>query len=143
MPMLERAITIHAPVERVFDFVDDPKNLPKIWPSLYEIKSVKRLPNGGHSFDWLYNMAGQHLEGKVETVERVAYKRIVDKALGGIETRFVWTFQGENGTTKVKFEADYEVPPKYFPREEMPFVLRRNEFEADTLLANLKAKFEA
>lgn len=33
-------------------------------------------------------------------------------------------------------------PEKFFGNEERPFVMRRNEFEAETLLSNLKAKLE-
>jgi hypothetical protein len=77
-----------------------------------------------------------------ETYERVPYERIVERAKGDVESVFTWTFHGENGKTKVKFEADYELPEKFFGRTEWPFVMRRNEFEAETLLSNLKAKLE-
>ena len=142
MPILEKAITIKAPVDRVFKFVSDPVNLPQIWPSLFEIKGVRTLPNGGHKFEWLYNMAGQKVEGTVETLEHVPNERIVDKAIGDVESVFTWKFHGENGTTKVEFLADYKTPMPFLDPKDERFVLKRNEFEAYALLENLKARFE-
>ena len=142
MPILERDITIEAPVGAVFGFIDDPVNLPKIWPSLYEIKDVAMLPNGGHEFAWLYNMAGRSVQGKTETLERVVNERIVDKTVGDIESKLTWRFQGKNGQTRVVFKAEYETP-KPLPAEELEFFVRRNELEADVLLESLKAKLES
>ena len=141
MPILEKDITIKASVDRVFGFVDEPTNLPKIWPSLYEINGVSTLPNGGHRFAWLYNMAGRQVEGKTETLEHIVNERIVDKTMGDIEGTLTWRFQGENGQTRVIFKAEYETP-KPLPKEEMRFFVRQSELEADVLLESLRAKLE-
>jgi hypothetical protein len=61
----------------VFGFVDEPANLAKIWPSPYEVKRVPELPNGGHRFSGLYNVAGRKCECETETLERVVGERIV------------------------------------------------------------------
>ena len=140
MEVLEKTVTIKAPVDTVFKFVDDPVNHPKIWPSLYEIKDVATLPNGGHRFAWLYNMAGRKVEGKTETLEHVVNERIVDKTMGEIESTLTWKFLGENGETKVFFKAEYETPT--LPKEEMRFFTKRSELEAGVLLESLKARFE-
>ena len=119
----------------------EPKHLPEIWPSLYEVKEVVTLPKGGHKFAWFYNMAGKRVEGTTETFEWFPNKSFVDKTKGDIEATFAWKFFPENGYTKIELEADY-MPPTFFPKEELPFVMRRNEFEADLILENLKARFE-
>jgi uncharacterized membrane protein len=142
VPVFEKSITIQAPVAEVFEYLDDPVHLPEIWPSLYEVKDVQRLPNEGRKFTWFYNLAGKKVEGKAETIERVVHEKIVDKTIGGIDSVFTWEFMGHNGTTMVKLHADYKTPlPAVEPKLE-PFLLRRNEFEADVLLENLKARFE-
>ena len=87
-------------------------------------------------------MAGKRIIGETETYEHVANKRIVDKAKGDLESTFVWTFDGENGTTKVNFEADYTTPMPFLAPKDEKFFLHRNELEADTLLSNLKARLE-
>jgi uncharacterized protein YndB with AHSA1/START domain len=47
MAKLEKSITINAPAEKVFGYINVPTNLPEIWPSMVEAKDVQRLPNGG------------------------------------------------------------------------------------------------
>ena len=42
----ETTITINASVEKVFAYVNEPTNLPEVWPSMVEVKDVQRLPNG-------------------------------------------------------------------------------------------------
>ena len=62
-----KTITIKAPVEKVFDYLSEPTNLPEIWPSLVEIKDVQKLPSGGNRNRWVYKMAGIRLEGTSES----------------------------------------------------------------------------
>jgi ligand-binding SRPBCC domain-containing protein len=140
MPKLMKQITVNAPLEKVFAYIDKPANLPQIWPSLFEVKDVTPLPNGGHKFVWLYNMAGLPYKGFAETYEYIDGKRIVDRTTGDFESVFTWNLKGENGTTEVIFEHEYPVPPA-FAKEES-FFLKRSEYEAGTLLDNLKAKLE-
>lgn len=140
MPKVKKEMVVRAPLEDVFAYVDTPANLPEIWPSLFQVKDVQKLPNGGHKFRWLYNMAGMPSKGEFETIEHVDYQRIVEHSKGDIEGTFTWTFRGENGNTKVAFEADYATPP--YGKELESFIVRRGEYEADALLANLKARLE-
>ena len=60
----------------------------------------------------------------------------------GFEGKYAWKFFGENGFTKIEFEADFELPTT-FKKEDRTFVMRRTEFDADALMSNLKAKFES
>jgi uncharacterized protein YndB with AHSA1/START domain len=142
VPTLQKSVTVKAPVDKVFKYIGEPQHLPEIWPSLFEVMDVKTLPTGGHTFAWNYNMAGNRFKGTTKTFEWVPYERIVDKTSGDIESTFAWTFHGENGFTKIEFEADYTTPT-FFDKKEIPFIMRRNELEADTLLNNLKARFES
>ena len=45
MVKLEKSIMIKAPVERVFSFMADPKNLPEVWPSMVEVKDIQPAPS--------------------------------------------------------------------------------------------------
>ena len=38
MPKFHKEVTIQAPVENVFQYLDSPTNLPEVWPSFYEVK---------------------------------------------------------------------------------------------------------
>lgn len=143
MARIERTVTINAPVEKVFTYLTEPTNLPEIWPSLMEVKDVQRLPEGvGSSYHWVYKMAGMRFEGMSETTEFVPNRRAVIKNTGGIPSTFVWTYQPEDGGTKLTVEVDYTPPVTPLGKLLEPFILKTNEHEADVLLANLKARME-
>ena len=143
MAKVEKTITINAPIEKVFGYVEEPTNLPEIWPSLVEAKDVQRLPNGGTSFRWVYKMAGVRFEGTSEDTDYVANQRVVSKTKGGIESTVTWTFQPEAGGTKVTYEAEYTVPIPLLGKLAEAFIVKQNEREAELILANLKARMEA
>ena len=63
MAKVETTITITAPVEKIFNYIQEMTNLPEIWPSLVQITDIKQLPNGGFSNRFVYKMAGIRLEG--------------------------------------------------------------------------------
>jgi uncharacterized membrane protein len=141
MLKLHKQIVVKAPVDRVFGYIEKPENLPQIWPSLYEVSKVETIPNGGHRFAWLYNMIGTPINGMVETFKYESQKLIVDKATGDVDGTFQWTFAGENGTTEVTFDAEYE-QKGFLPEQDLTFFERRNEVEAEAILSNLKARLE-
>ena len=139
----ETSVQINAPVERVFAFMNDPANLPEIWPSYVEVKDVTRLPNGGTSFRYVYKMAGIRLEGTSEDIECVPNERTVNKSKGGIEATQVYTFKPEAGGTKFTWAVEYTVPVPLLGRLAEAIVLKMNEREMNLVMANLKARMEA
>lgn len=143
MAKVERSITINAPVEKVFAYIDEPTNLLEIWPSMVGAKDVQRLPSGGTNFGWVYKMAGMRFEGISEQAEWVANERMVAKTKDGIASTITWMFQPEDGGTKVTFEAEYTVPIPLLGKLAEAFIVKVNEHEAELLLANLKARMEA
>jgi uncharacterized membrane protein len=143
MEKLTRAITINAPVQKVFQYWEEPTNRPEIWPSLVEVKDVQPLPNGGTSYPWVYKMAGMLLKGTSETTNYVANERLEEKNEGGIESKFTWTFQPEDVGTRVHVDVEYTVPVPVLGKLAERIIVKQNEREADTVLANLKARMEA
>ena len=100
MGTMKKSITINAPVEKVFEYAENPENYPEIWPSLVEVKNIKELPNGGHSFDWVYKMAGMRLNGSSENIEYVPNERTAARTSGGIESTVTWEYQPVDDGTK-------------------------------------------
>ena len=144
MAKVEKAITIDAPVEKVFDYLVEVTNLPEIWPSMAEVKDVERLPNGASNFGWVYKMAGVRFEGTTETIEFIPNQRTVTKNKSGIEGTITFTFQPEaGGGAKITFEAEYTVPIPLLGKLAEAVIIKQNESEAEELLTNLKAKIEA
>ena len=52
MAKLVKSVTIHAPVDKVFNYMTEPANLLEIWPSMVEVTNARREPDGSHSFQW-------------------------------------------------------------------------------------------
>lgn len=143
MAKIQKSIDINAPVEQVFDYVDDPANLPEVWPSLVEIKDVEPLPGGGHKYRWVYKMAGMHFEGTGQDTEFAPPRRVVATNKGGIESTLTWTFDSTAGGTTVNLEVAYSVPLPLLSRLAEAFIIRQNEREMELLLVNLKSRLEA
>ena len=144
MPKIERSITINAPVEKVFAYVNDPNNLPEIWPSMVEVKEVNQLPEGvGSSYQWVYKMAGMRFKGTCEVTEYVENQRIVAKDKGGIESTRTTILQPEAGGTKYTSVVEYTVPIPLLGKLAEAFIRRQNENEADVFMSNLKDRMES
>ena len=58
MTIINKALVIKAPPDKIFDFVIKSSNLIRLWPSLLEITNEKSLPNGGYCANYKYKMAG-------------------------------------------------------------------------------------
>lgn len=74
--------------------------------------------------------------------ELVQDQRVVTTRAGGIPSRFVWTYQPENGGTKLTVDIEYTVPMLLLGKLAEAAIVRMNDREADTLLANLKIRME-
>lgn len=142
MAKLERTITINAPVEKVYEYMMQPTNLPGIWPSMIEVKDLNNVENVGGSFNWVYKMAGRNFEGKTEFVEVIPCERVVTKTVGGIPSTFTWKYEPADGATKLSVQVEYTVPVPLLGKLAEAVIVKQNEHEMDTLLANLKARTE-
>ena len=143
MATVNKSITINAPIEKVFKYSAEPSNLPEIWPSMIEAKDIQPLPNGGNKFRWVYKMAGIRIEGISEHTEFIPNQRSVSKTEGGVESEIIWEYQSEGEATTVTFRAEYTVPIPLLGKLAETFIVKQNNNEAETLLANLKARMEA
>ena len=140
MATIRRSISIHAPVDRVFDYVADPTHLPEVWPSLVEVRNVEDHPTG-KSFDWDYKLLGMRIHGHSDPVELIKNERQVTRAVRGIPNTFRWLYTSHGDETELALEVDYESPLPGHVGERV--IGRINEREAETLLSNLKHKLEA
>jgi uncharacterized membrane protein len=140
---VQQTILINAPVEEVFAFVENPSNLPDLWPSLERITHVERQPNGWYSANYVYRIAGMRFEGHTDLIEYVPNQRIITRSKAGVEGTLGWIFQSEGGGTRLTIEADYTASVPVVGKIAEALLVRQHEQEAKILLANIKAKLEA
>ena len=138
-----RDIRVDTPVEKVFDFLLDPNNLPEIWPNIIEVKNVKRSKDSeGFNFNWTYKMSGLPFEGKCETIEYTRYERLVVKSNKALDSTITWRFQPSGRETHVTLRFEYQIPSSLLKRMKEEIVIQENEHEVDALLQNLKSRLE-
>ncbi len=110
MVTIGEAVTINAPVDKIFDYISTPNNLPEFWPSLVEVTDIKSLPKGGYKGRYVYKMAGIHLRGTGEYTEIVPNESLVIMTKGGINSVLTWTFRSQANRTRVGLTVNYEIP---------------------------------
>jgi uncharacterized protein YndB with AHSA1/START domain len=133
---------IEAPPAKIFGWLTAPEHLLEIWPSMVEESNVQTKPDGAHSFDWTYKMAGVKFHGHCDTVEVERDRLILDRNKSGIPSTFRWTFEPHGSGTDVALEIEYEMPGQLLGRLAAPFLRGLNEREADALVHNLKERME-
>ena len=143
MKTIVRDIRVDTPVDRVFDFLVDPNNLPEIWPNIIDVKNVKKSKdNNGFSFNWAYKMSGMLFEGKCETIEHAPYERLVVKSNKALDSTITWRFQPTGQETHVTLKFEYQIPSALLKRMTDEIVIQENEHEVEALLQNLKSRLE-
>jgi uncharacterized membrane protein len=140
---ITRDIRVATPVDRVFNFLVDPNNLPEIWPNIIEVKNVKKSKdNAGFNFNWSYKMSGLPFEGKCETIEYNPYERFVVKSNQGLDSTITWRFQPSGQETHVTLKFEYQIPSSLLKRIQEDVVIQENEHEVQALLQNIKSRLE-
>ena len=141
MPRIHKSVDIHAPVNRVFSYVDDPKNDPEWMMSMVEVKDVKGSGAGAH-FSWDYKMVGMHFHGETDRIEDIPEKKIVDRTKGGIESTWTFSFDPRGDMTHLDVDIDYSIPIPVLGKLAEKVLLKHNEREAEQSLLNIKERVE-
>jgi len=135
-------ILIGAPVERVYEYMDNPHNHEEVTPSITDVWNVEQLENGGKRLEHTYKMAGIGVDGELEEVEHAENEVMRFEMRGELEGEIRLGFEEEDGSTRLTYTAEYDVPTKVLERLVEPFVRRYNERELRTTLENVKARLE-
>ena len=141
MAKVERSITINAPVEKVFNYIEDPMNNPEWVPSIMEITDVSGSGVGKHH-RWTYKMAGVLLKGETTFTEHIPNERIVSQSKGGVTSTWILNFKTHDGGTMMELDIEYTIPIPVLGKIAEKIVLKRNEREADLAISNIKEKME-
>jgi uncharacterized membrane protein len=88
-------------------------------------------------------MAGLRFEGETTVIEYTPNRKIVTQSKGGVNSTWTFTFQKQNGGTKLTIKVDYTVPVPVLGKLAEAIVLKQNEREAALALSNIKERMEA
>jgi uncharacterized membrane protein len=143
MQKIERTIDIKAPVQRVYDFVHQPNNLPSIWPNMVSVSNIVARTGGTYDFDWVFKMVGVHFKGhcKVEEAQSGKFARFRNES--GIPSTFLWTYTTTSGGgTRLSLTVEYAMPTPVLGKLAEVLAAKINERDLDNMLANLKEVME-
>lgn len=140
---LKKKVIITAPPEKVFDVVYDTANISQVWRNVSNIRNLQSLPNGGHSFQFDYAMAGLRLNGSGTDLVVLRPHRLITRTTGGVTSTLNWTFNPilANTQTDLTLEANYEVPVPLVGHLAEYVVAKINEADIMHMLDYLKRKF--
>ncbi len=141
MVKVGKSISINAPVEKVFKYIDDPLNSPEWIPSTIDATDVSGSGVGQH-YRWTYKMAGVLIKGETTTTEYIPNERIVTQIKGGITCTWITSFKAQDGGTIMDLDIEYTIPIPVLGKLAEKIVLKRNEREADMAMVNVKEKME-
>jgi carbon monoxide dehydrogenase subunit G len=135
-------VWIDAPVERVFEFMDEPANQAAVTPSLAVADRIERLDNGGNRARYVYRMVGVRFEGEVRASRYEPPERIVYDLVGDLTGTITWTFAAEDGGTRLTYAAGYDVPGPFPEWLLAPVIRWYNAREVRQLLATVRERLE-
>jgi len=138
MTLIQKSVTINAPVENVLAILEDPERQSDLNPNL-KLRSHRPSPLGFFDTQWEYKMAGMKLSGESTVTAYERGKRIVFESKGGIDSRWEWTITAEASTTRVALALTYTMPGSLLGAALNKLVIEgQNEKDIEGQLANLK-----
>jgi ligand-binding SRPBCC domain-containing protein len=108
---------VAAPIDEVFGFFDEPRNLSRLMPPPVRIELLRidaQPPQEGSVFEFAYGLGPFRRRWTVRLVEREAPYRFVDDTISGPLARFHHAHRfvpGRHGTWIID-EIDYRVGPE-------------------------------
>ena len=113
---MKRSIHIEAPVEKVFDFIKDPRNVPEGMTVPFEVKDVKLTEEGvGSYYSWASKTPGLRFEGFDVYTEFIPNQRITDRSSSSLAGDFITSFEPEGSGMKLTMETHHgsfwRIPP--------------------------------
>lgn len=141
MVKITKSTIINAPVDKVFNYVSNPKNMLEWHPNITKIRNVT---GKGENLQWAWDckMMGINFTGEAQVVASIICTELRIESTGDIESIWVFGFKPEAGRTRLDFEVDYMIPPPVLNRVSESIAIRRNERVAEMALANIKERME-
>ena len=137
-----RSMQVKATAEEVWDYLQTPGNIVEWWPNCEEIEDVRPLSEGRLAFKWTEKPAGVTCRGEIEAVVRTPGEGLSLHVAGDIYGDMSWRVERTNGSTRVDFASDYDLPIRaLIPYLSPVRLLRFQQDEADAIVAQVRKRF--
>jgi ligand-binding SRPBCC domain-containing protein len=145
MSQITQSIKINAPLTKVFDYVSNPENWTRYVTSLVDVRNMSSdTPTSGMTFDWTYRMLGVNNDGTGRITDFEKNKKIAMKMEGSFPIQETYSFAGDEQSTELTFDINYDVPGKVLGVIADKLVVERlNVKEALAVLNKIKDICEA
>jgi carbon monoxide dehydrogenase subunit G len=140
MAEIHKSTTVAEPVDKVFEFVEDPANFPKYVPNVHDVLDVRRSDGRiGDSFRAIYKVLGVTFDETFTVTEYERPKRIKSSFSGGMTGTFAWTFEPQGEGTKISADIEYQLAGGALGKAVDSLMLHRvNEKTIEDMLKNLE-----
>ena len=110
MAVIEKSIVIHAPVEKVFELLDDHHRIPEYSPSVSRVEDVRQSDGRhGDSVRVHYSLMGIDLPTTLTVREHTRPGKIAVELHGAVHGTITTTLEPQGDATQVKMHVDYEI----------------------------------
>lgn len=143
MANISESVVIHAPIERVYQYVTNPENWVQFLPDLLEHRVFAGAPGEvGQRWTWRFNAIGTELKGSSEVVAVEPLRKWIVKISGNADTFWTFRFARLGSNTELILEVD--TPHLHGPMEKLaaPIVAHMEDRHIRDSLANIKKILE-
>src|SRR5690349_14782074 len=109
MPIVERTVTINAPIDKVDSLLTDPAHSKDIW-NADSFEPSSNWPQVGSTATSISKLGPMNLSLKLAVVEHVPGQSHSQTMDGSMKGTMSWTLAPEGNDTRLKFIVDYNIP---------------------------------
>lgn len=138
-----RSLHVNATAAQVWEYLQTPANIVEWWPDCEEVHDVVRRDDMHLSLKWTDKPAGVLCHGEIaETIEEPG-KALDLRLTGDLCGELHWQIRGENGSTDIVFESDYDLPVRsLIPILSPVRILNFQQDEADRIVEKVCEHFK-
>lgn len=136
------SILIHSSPDKVFAYVDDPRELPTWLPSMIEVRNVVGA-GLGQQYEYAYKMGGLVLRGQNIVIEHVPNERGLHQVIGMISALWDYSVEPHAEGTLLNLEVEYSIPIPVLGRLAERLAVKQNAASFELALINVKDLMEA
>lgn len=139
MEHIERTVTIGAPAEAIFRYLNEPRKLINLVPGARQIDILEHKPHGGWLFEWQCILCGVQFEGRGECAVYIPHQLMSYILSGGLNVEITWRIKPVVNGSQVIMRIEYDLPTPLQRRHPLAEVTECYAAEAERILDTLAA----